>query len=55
MQVIHRSLSRIPDMPAAGFSREQHREIVVLMPVAVAEAAAIDDERMIKQRAVAVR
>ena len=41
-------------LEVAAAADHQHRQILVRMAVAVAQAAAVDDERVIEQRAVAV-
>src|SRR5262245_1144111 len=59
IEVRGRSAFRITNVTSAlespvRASREDKRQIEVDVPVAVADAAAVDDHRMIKQRSVAV-
>ena len=55
MQVVHGSLIGIGNVRAAGLARNQNGKVIMPMLVAVAQSAAVDDERMIEQRAVAIR
>ena len=55
VQVVHGSLVGIGDVFAPGFAGDQHRKVAVIVAIAIAQAAAIHDERVIEQRAVAIR
>jgi len=54
VQIVHGSLSAIRDVPAARLAGKQDWKIIVLVLIAVAQAAAVDDLGMIEQRAVAI-
>src|SRR6266581_189419 len=58
-KIIQRRVLRIPEVapaldPACGAADQNGRQIVVCMRIGVAEAAAVDDHRMVEEAAVAV-
>src|SRR5262249_57784624 len=59
IQIRHRCVFRISDVPAASHARnssgdQEDWEVFVCMHVAVAERAAVYDQCMVEQRAVAI-
>ena len=59
VEIRHRRFRGIDDVAsgldaACSVTGQDHRQMIVLMAVAVAQAAAVDDHGMIEQRAVAV-
>ena len=55
VQIVHGCFSRIRDVLAAGLAGEEDGEIIVLVLIAIAQAAAVDDLRVIEQSTVAIR
>src|SRR4030095_8969838 len=58
VEIRHRRVGRVHDMTpwpqATALADHGHGQIVVRVPVAVAQAAAVDDDRVIEERAVTV-